>query len=97
MEARYVNVQKRGVIALPPSLRERYGLNEAGAQVEVAERPDGVIELRPKVAIPAAQRWFWTERWQKMEREVNEHVERGEVTRHDDSDAFLEHLDALGK
>jgi bifunctional DNA-binding transcriptional regulator/antitoxin component of YhaV-PrlF toxin-antitoxin module len=97
MEARstFVSVQRRGVISLPADLRERYHLNDAGAQVELAERDDGVIELRPNVAVPAEQRWFWSERWQNMEREVERHVERGEVTRHDDADAFLEHLDEL--
>jgi bifunctional DNA-binding transcriptional regulator/antitoxin component of YhaV-PrlF toxin-antitoxin module len=91
----FVSVQRRGVISLPADLRERHHLNDPGAQVELTERADGVIELRPNVAIPADQRWFWSERWQNMERDVERHVERGEVTRHDDADGFLDHLDSI--
>jgi hypothetical protein len=39
------------------------------------------------------QRWFWTERWQAMEREVDEHVAAGLVTVVDGPDALFEHLD----
>jgi hypothetical protein len=47
------------------------------------------------MAIPAAQRWFWTERWQQREREVDAHVAAGEVLVHDGGAALLEHLDLL--
>ena len=93
MEKHYINVQKRGVIALPPGLRERHGLNEAGAQVELAERADGVIELRPKVAIPAEQRWFWTDRWQKMEHEADADIAAGRVERFESAEDFIADLD----
>lgn len=91
----YLTVQARGTVALPPELRRRYALDRPGAQVEITEREDGVIEVRPLVAIPATQTWFWTKDWQSREREVDEHLARGEVTRHADVDAFLGHLDTL--
>ena len=91
----YVGVQSRGVIALPAEVRRRLHLDEAGAQVELVERPDGVLELRPSLPVPADQRWFWTQRWQERERAVDAHVSAGEVAVHESSDAFLEHLDAL--
>lgn len=40
-------------------------------------------------AAAANQEWFWTDRWQEMEREVNEHVARGEVATFDDAESFL--------
>jgi len=43
----------------------------------------------------ADQEWFWTERWQVMEDEVNEHVARGEIETFDDSASFLANLDEL--
>ena len=91
----YVGVQRRGVIALPAELRQRLHLDEPGAQLELTERPDGVLELRPAVPVPADQAWFWTERWQQREREVDRHVAAGRVTVHDGDEAFLAHLDAL--
>jgi antitoxin MazE len=90
----YVAVQKRGVISLPSELRRRHRLDEPGAQVEVSERPDGVIELRPHVAVPADQQWFWTERWQAMELEADADVAAGRVARFDRAEEFLADLDS---
>jgi len=93
----YVAVQRRGTVALPPMLRRRYHLDEPGAQVEITERDDGVLELRPLVAVPASEAWFWEERWQAGEREVDEHATAGEVTEHPTGEDFLAHLDALDR
>lgn len=90
----FIAVQARGVLTLPVELRKRHRLNEAGAQVAVTEREDGVIELHPYSAIPAEQRWFWTDRWQGMEREADEDVAAGRVARSDSAEDFLAELDA---
>ena len=63
--------------------------------MEITEREDGVIELRPTIAVPADQAWFWTERWQQREREVDAHISAGDVTSHQSTDDFLSALDAL--
>lgn len=91
----YVGVQRRGVIALPRDVRKRMHLDEPGAQLEVTERDDGVLELRPALPVPADQAWFWTQEWQRREREVDEDVAAGRVTVHDSGDAFLTHLSGL--
>ena len=91
----YVAVQSRGVVALPAEVRRRLHLDEPGAQVEITERDDGVLELRPSLPVPADQRWFWTEDRQRREHEVDAHVAAGEVQVHPDGDALLEHLDHL--
>ncbi len=91
----YVGVQRRGLIALPTELRQRLHLDEPGAQLEVTERADGVVELRPSLPVPADQAWFWTERWQQREREVDDYVVAGQVTTFDSGDDFLAHIDAL--
>jgi bifunctional DNA-binding transcriptional regulator/antitoxin component of YhaV-PrlF toxin-antitoxin module len=88
-------MQSRGTVALPPDLRRKYALDKPGAQVEITEREDGVIEVRPLVAVPAAQAYYWSDDWQTREREVDAHLARGQFTDHADVDAFLGHLDAL--
>lgn len=93
----YLSVQARGVVALPPALRRRYHLDRPGAQVEVTEREDGVLEVRPVIAVPATEAWFWTEWWQAGEREVDQHVRRGEVTVSDSADDFMADLAALNE
>ncbi|HPY25750.1 MAG TPA: hypothetical protein PLK19_15685 [Mycobacterium sp.] len=47
------------------------------------------------MTVPAGQRWFWTERWQQREREVDAHVRAGDVSVHGNGEALLEHLDRL--
>jgi hypothetical protein len=82
-------------VALPALLRKRLRLDQPGAQVEITEREDGVLELRPTIAVPAAEAWFWTDRWQEGERAVDAHVAAGETTVHESAEDFLAHLDAL--
>ncbi|MBA3243790.1 MAG: AbrB family transcriptional regulator [Actinobacteria bacterium] len=89
-----VTIQGRGVISLPADLRRRHRLDEPGAQLQLVEAKDGTIELIPLIAIPASQRWFWTERWRVMEREVDEDIGRGEVTTAE-AEEFLGLLDDL--
>lgn len=91
----YLSVQSRGVVALPAEVRRRLGLDEPGAQLEITEREDGVLEMRPALPVPADQKWFWTKRWQDRELEVDEHVTAGRVTVHEDGDALLAHITSL--
>jgi bifunctional DNA-binding transcriptional regulator/antitoxin component of YhaV-PrlF toxin-antitoxin module len=93
MKTHFVTVRQRGTVALPVDLRQRLHLDEPGAQLQIIEQEDGRIELLPVLPVPADQRWFWTERWQAMEREVDAHVAAGRVTVVDGPDALFEHLD----
>ena len=94
-EHRYLGVQGRGTIALPADVRRRLHMDQPGAQLEMTERADGVIELRAALPVPADQRWFWAERWQEREREVDKHVAAGRVAVHESTEDFLSHLDEL--
>ncbi len=89
----HLALQARGTLALPSDLRKRHHLDEPGAQVRVVEREDGVIELYPLASVPADQRWFWTERWQRMEREADEDIAAGRVRSYEDVDQLLDALD----
>jgi AbrB family looped-hinge helix DNA binding protein len=84
----FVGLQRRGTIAIPADIRKRHHLDEPGAQVELVEREDGVIELRPQLPHPAEQQWFWTERWQRMEREADADIAAGRVTTHESGEDF---------
>jgi antitoxin MazE len=90
----FVTVQSRGVVALPAELRRRHGLDRPGAQVEVIEREDGVIELRPHIAVPADQAWAWSPRWQERIRAGLDDLVAGRGERFDDGDELLTALEA---
>ena len=89
----YLSPQGRGIITLPADLRRRLRLDEPGAQLELTEREDGVVELRSVLPVPAEERWFWDARWQAGEHEVDVHVAAGRVTDYASDDDFLEALD----
>ncbi len=88
----YVSIQSRGVLALPRELRERMHLDAPGAQIELIEREDGVIEMRPQVAVPVSQLWFWSPQWQAREREAEADITQGRTTRFEDAESLLEAL-----
>ncbi len=96
MKSYHISVQSRGTIALPADLRRRLHLDEPGAQVQIIEHEDGTVELQPMLPIPADQRWFWTERWQAMEREADDDIAAGRTTRFDDVEDFIAHLKDIG-
>jgi bifunctional DNA-binding transcriptional regulator/antitoxin component of YhaV-PrlF toxin-antitoxin module len=90
----HLMMQQRGVLTLPAELRKRHHLDEAGAQMRVVERDDGVIELHPQLPVPADQVWFWSQRWQRMEGEADADIADGRVAVFEDVDSFLADLDA---
>jgi len=92
-EPRYVALQGRGTLTIPVEMRRAMHLDQPGALAELVVRDDGVLEVRPKVPVDADQAWFWTERWQQMEREADADIAAGRVTRFDSSDEFLAAFD----
>jgi AbrB family looped-hinge helix DNA binding protein len=94
MKTHLLTVQSRGTVALPADLRRRLHLDQGDAQIKLIERDDGRIELLPVVAIPADQAWFWTDRWQAMEREADADVAAGRATVVEGADELIAHLDA---
>jgi bifunctional DNA-binding transcriptional regulator/antitoxin component of YhaV-PrlF toxin-antitoxin module len=93
MKSHILNVQSRGTVALPVDLRRRLRLDQENAQVQLIEHDDGRVELVPVVAVPADQAWFWTERWQAMEREADADAGAGRATVVDGLEGLISHLD----
>jgi hypothetical protein len=80
---------RRGTVTLPKDVRE--GLDE-NTVFEISRREDGTIELHPRALVDASQRWFWSARWQAMEREADEDIREGRIRRFDSGGEFLSHL-----
>lgn len=93
MKTHLLTVQSRGTVALPADLRRRLHLDQANAQIKLIEREDGRIELVPVVAVRADQAWFWTSRWQAMEREADADIAAGRVAVVEGADELIAHLD----
>lgn len=66
---------------------------------KAVKREDGVIELRPQIAVDASLFQYWTEReqqterWQQMEREADEDIAAGRVEHFDGVEELFAYLD----
>jgi len=69
----------RGQVTIPQRVAKKYDIRE-GSFLELIERK-GELALRPKVMIDPDQAWFWTKEWQKKEREADEDIKAGRISR----------------
>ncbi len=86
-------IGRRFTVVLPKEVRE--GLAEDDV-VEVVRREDGVIEIRPQILVDRTQAWFWTEEWQKREREADEDYAAGRYRVHESTEDFIASLKSRG-
>lgn len=85
-------IRSKGQVTLPKELRELLTLSE-GDDLEFYLDESGRVIVQKAQTIPPDQAWFWTERWQKMEREVEEDIAAGRIHQYE---TVEDALDALG-
>jgi len=95
MTRKIIPIGKRGVLYMPKDILKEFHLNE-GDFVEAYGTKDGIV-LKPKTLVDKEQAWFWTEEWQKDEREVDLDIKHGRVTKVKGIQAAIKHLDNLDK
>ncbi|WP_436528768.1 hypothetical protein [Actinoplanes sp. HUAS TT8] len=69
------------------------GKTVRSAQVEITERSDRILDLRPAIAVPADQQWFWDKRWQEGERRADADIAAGRNATYDNVDDFMDSLE----
>lgn len=72
-----VKVKENFQITLPVKIRRRFKI-AVGDYVEAENARDGII-IKPVKVIHPDQAWFYTEEWQKGEREADEAIAKGDV------------------
>ena len=73
-------LRRNGQITLPAVIRRRVRATEG--DIFIAEvRDNDTIVLRKKSLVDASQAYFWTDTWQRGEREAHEDIRRGRVKR----------------
>ena len=85
-------VRAKGQVTIPPKIREVLGA-EPGDNLIFHVKGERVIIEREKT-IDAEQAWFWSERWQKMEREAEEDIRAGHVHRYSNVEDAIEELES---
>jgi AbrB family looped-hinge helix DNA binding protein len=90
-----VRFKKKAQITIPKAIVDELNLHED--DLLEARLEDGRIVLVPTVAVPKDQAWYWTEEWQREEREVDEQISTGKATQPMELDEALSVLDGLMK
>ena len=84
-------LRERGQITIPADVRDAANV-DAGAVFEV-EVVDGTIVMTPQVVVDASQAWFWTKRWQTVEKEADEDYAAGRYKSYDNFEDFIAGLE----
>jgi len=71
----YCELKDRSQVTIPKYLVKKLNL-QTGDMIEVKESK-GVIYLIPSVVLPKDQAWFFSEKWQEEEKQVNKELEQG--------------------
>jgi len=76
--ATIMKISPQGQVRIPKNIMARVGI-ENGDYVEfdIEERQ---IVLKPRKLIDPSQGWYWTKEWQQMETEVDDELEKGELS-----------------
>jgi antitoxin MazE len=88
-------LRAKGQVTVPTEVRVALDVNEGDDLVFVIDEHGRVCVQRVQT-IPPDQAWFWTERWQRMEREAQADIDAGRVERFPDIETTLDYLDSEG-
>ncbi|RPI33164.1 MAG: hypothetical protein EHM70_06840 [Chloroflexota bacterium] len=72
-------LRAKGQVTLPGEVRELLDAKEGDDLIFALNEKGQVVVERAQV-IPPDQAWFWSDRWQKLEREAQADIDAGRVT-----------------
>jgi antitoxin PrlF len=85
-------LRNKGQITVPAEIRSVLGAEEGDDLLFYSDEQGRVIVSRAQVISPE-QAWFWTQRWQQMEREAQADIEQGRLREFSDVDEALAYLE----
>jgi AbrB family looped-hinge helix DNA binding protein len=86
-------LREKSQITLPKEVVDELEIKK-GDNLEIVVQ-DGKIIITPVLVIDKSQAWFWTKEWQDGEREADEDIRMGRVSKAMNLDELMEHLDKL--
>jgi AbrB family looped-hinge helix DNA binding protein len=85
-------LRAKGQVTVPSSIRAALEVDDGDELVFHVDEQGRVIISRAQT-IPPDQAWFWTERWQRLEREAQADIDAGRTLMYDDLASALTALD----
>lgn len=86
-----LTLRRNGQITLPAEVRRRARASEGDVFLAEVRDPDEIV-LRRKSLVDASQAYFWTEGWQRGEREAQVDIRRGRTKRFRSAKALVADL-----
>jgi len=74
-----MKISPQGQIRIPKKIMASLGI-ENGDYVEVDVKHRQIV-LKPRKLIDPSQSWYWTKEWQKMEADVDNDIEKDELSK----------------
>ena len=90
-DIRRSTLRDKGQLTLPSEVRTALHI-DAGDDVEFVVMTSGEVVLRGLKMIPADQAWFWTDSWQRGERQASDEIAAGRVETFKDEESFLDFI-----
>jgi antitoxin PrlF len=87
-------LRNKGQITVPSEVREALGANE-GDDLLFSVDEDGRIVVTRAQIIPPDQTWFWSARWQRMEKAAQADLDSGNVVEYETVQAAINVLDQI--
>jgi AbrB family looped-hinge helix DNA binding protein len=87
-------LRNKGQITVPQEIRNLLGAEEGDELLFSTDEDGPVVICRAQIVDPE-QAWFWTERWQRMEREAQADLEAGRVVEYSTVKEALAALDEI--
>jgi AbrB family looped-hinge helix DNA binding protein len=87
-------LRNKGQITMPAGVRDALGANEGDDLLFSIEETGRVVVTLAQI-IPPDQAWFWSARWQRLEKAAQEDLEAGAVVEFEDVNDALKALDQL--
>jgi AbrB family looped-hinge helix DNA binding protein len=84
-------LRQKGQITVPTEVREQLGAQEGDDLMFYTDEDGRIVVARAQI-IPPDQAWFWTERWQNMEREAQADIEAGRVHAFENAEQAIQFL-----
>ena len=73
-----MKISSQGQIRIPKKFMQVLGIDK-GDYVEVTIEKCQIV-LKPRKLIDPSQGWYWTKEWQNMETEVDEQIEKNQLS-----------------
>jgi antitoxin MazE len=84
-------LRRRAQVTLPSEVVKKMKLQE-GDNLDIAMEEDRII-IKPVLVIDRSQSWFWSKKWQELEKEVDKEIKQGRVHKAKGVEELVKKLD----